>query len=69
VSLDRIQPVTKICIHCGNTDAKLLLSVDLAHYSCSKCGNYSVSSMMQKIIQRGHADPKLARLVVDNGRW
>jgi hypothetical protein len=68
VSPDRIQPTT-ICIHCGNADAKLLLSVgDRADYSCSKCGNYSVSSMMQKIIERGHADPKLARLVVDNGR-
>jgi hypothetical protein len=69
VSLDRSKPVTTTCIHCGSADAKLLSSVgDCADYSCSKCGNYSVSSVMQKIIESGHADPKLAQLIMDNGR-
>jgi hypothetical protein len=69
MSLDRSQPVTTICIHCGNTDATLLPPVgDRADYSCSQCGNYSVSSTMQKIIENGHADPRLARLIAGNGR-
>jgi hypothetical protein len=69
MSLDRSQPVTTVCIHCGNADARLLPPVgDRADYSCSKCGNYSISSTMQKIIKNGHADPRLARLIADNGR-
>jgi hypothetical protein len=39
-----------------------------ADYSCLLCGDYSVSGMMQKIIKNGHADPRLARVVADNGR-
>jgi predicted RNA-binding Zn-ribbon protein involved in translation (DUF1610 family) len=69
VSLDRSKPVTTTCIHCGSADAKLLPLVDdRADYSCPKCGNYSVSSTMQKIIENGHADPRLAQLIMDNGR-
>jgi hypothetical protein len=67
--LDRSRPVTTVCIHCGNSEAKLLPTVGgYADYSCSECGNYSVSPAMQKMIENGHADPKLAHLIVENGR-
>jgi hypothetical protein len=58
-----------ICIHCGNEGAMLFLAVcGRADYTCSTCGSHSVSGMMQKIIKNGHANPRLARLVADNGR-
>jgi hypothetical protein len=70
MSIDRTPPVTTICIHYGNSEAQKLLPPvgDSADYSCPKCGNYRVSSAMQMMIENGHADPRLARLVVENGR-
>jgi hypothetical protein len=61
--------MTVNCMHCGNEGAMLILAVrGRADYTCLICGSYSVSGMMQKIIENGHASPKLARLVADNCR-
>jgi hypothetical protein len=61
--------MTVICVHCGTEGATLFLAVcDRADYTCSSCGSYSVSGMMQKFIKNGHANPKQAHLVADNGR-
>jgi hypothetical protein len=58
-----------ICMHCGSEEATLVPAVcDRADYSCSNCGDYSVSSMMQKIIKNGHADPRRAQIIAENGR-
>jgi hypothetical protein len=67
--IDRKPHVTVICMHCGDEEAKLFPPVgDRADYSCSNCGDYSVSGMMQKIIKNGHTDPRLAHFVEESGR-
>jgi len=61
--------VTVTCMHCGNGGASRFPAVrDRTDYSCPICGNYSVSSMMQKIINNGHADPRRGQFVVGDGR-
>jgi hypothetical protein len=61
--------MTVICMHCGSKGAMLFLAVcGRVDYTCLSCGSYSVSGMMQKIIKNGPANPRLARLVADNGR-
>ena len=61
--------MTVTCMHCGDDVAMLSLAVcGRADYTCLSCGSYSVSGMMQKIIKNGHADPRLGRLIADNGR-
>jgi hypothetical protein len=60
---------TIICMHCGSGQATLRPAVcDSVDYSCANCGDYSVSSMMQTIIKNGHADPRLAEIIADNGK-
>jgi hypothetical protein len=67
--VERWRSTTVICIHCGNEEGVLCHSVcDRADYSCSNCGDYSVSVLVQRMIKNGHADPRLARLVAENGR-
>jgi hypothetical protein len=67
--VDRRRIETVTCMHCGNGEAKLLPRVcNRADYSCRSCGDYSVSGTMEMIIKNGHADPRLARIVAENGR-
>jgi hypothetical protein len=61
--------MAEICVRCGSEEAALRPAVcDRADYSCLNCGDYSVSSVMQKIIKNGHANPRLANFVEENGR-
>ena len=41
---------------------------DSVDYSCVNCGDYNVTSMVQMIIKNGHADPRLAAIVAENGK-
>lgn len=65
---DRNHPVKRVCPHCGHADARLMPPRgDYSEYECPRCGTYRVSGTMEKLIEDGVTDPKVARIEERDG--